>query len=121
MARFDINTPITTREPTVPVDAGLPIGRHRFRLEVFDRQGRRSTPNDAIVEVQRIVVNPVLPVLSPVVSPVISPVIAPVVGPRPPVVPIRPTPVIITREAPSPPPRRSRKRTKRGRTKKEKP
>jgi len=127
MARFDINTPITTREPTVPVDGELPIGRHLFRLEVIDREGRRSTPNDAIVDVQRIVVSPVVtpvvsPVLTPGVSPVVSPVIAPVVGPRPPLVsPIRPTPVIITRDAASPPPRRSRKRTKRGRTKKEKP
>ena len=94
MARFDINTPITTREPTVPVDAGLPIGRHLFRLEVIDRQGRRSIPADAIVEVQRIVVDP-----------------------RPPVPPTDPTgPVIITRTAVSPSPRRSR-----GRMKKEKP
>jgi hypothetical protein len=98
MARFDINRPITTREPTVPVDAGLPIGRHLFRLEVIDRLGRRSTPNDAIVEVQRIVVDP-----------------RPPVPPLPP--PIDPTrPVIITRSAVSPSPRR-----RRGRTKKEKP
>jgi len=95
MARFDINRPITTREPTVPVDAGLPIGRHLFRLEVIDRQGRRSTPNDAIVEVQRIVIDPRPPVL-------------------PPIDPTRP--VVITRSAVTPSPRRPR-----GRTKKEKP
>ena len=42
MARFDVNTPITTREPTITVDAGLPIGRHRFRLEVIDASGRAA-------------------------------------------------------------------------------
>ena len=97
MARFDLNTPITTREPTVPVDAGLPLGRHLFRLEVIDRQGRRSTPNDAIVEVQRIVVDPRPP------------------GP-PPIVPTGP--VIITRAAGSPSPQRSRGRKQRAKKEK---
>ena len=66
MARFDINAPITTREPTVTVDAGLPIGRHRFRLEVIDGQGRRSTPHDAIVDVQGLVIDPRPSVLAPI-------------------------------------------------------
>ena len=94
MARFAVNRPITTSEPTVTVDAGLPIGRHRFRLEVIGAAGSRSAPDEAIVEVQSIVVDP-----------------------RPPVPPTDPTgPVIITRTAVSPSPRRSR-----GRMKKEKP
>jgi len=96
MARFDINTPIATREPTVPVDAGLPAGRHLFRLEVIDRLGRRSrTPSHVIVEVQPIVVDA-----------------------RPPVLPsVDPTrPGIITRPPVLRPPRRSP-----GRRKKEKP
>ena len=58
MARFLVNTPITTREPTVTVDAGLEIGRHRFRLAVIDREGRTSPPHEAIVEVQRLVIDP---------------------------------------------------------------
>ena len=93
MARFEINTPITTREGTVTVDAGLAVGRHRFRLDVIDAQGRRSrTAGEAIVEVQRIVVDP-----RPPVPPV-------VIDPRP--------PVIITRPgvAPSGRSRRSRKK-----------
>src|SRR5262245_56633210 len=74
MARFEINAPITTREPTVTVDAGLSIGRHRFRLEVIDAQRRTSSPHEAIVEVQRIVVDP-LPTgpIGPV-RPVVDPV-----------------------------------------------
>jgi hypothetical protein len=58
VARFAIDTPITTREPTVTVDAGLAIGRHRFRLDVIDREGRASLPHEAIVEVQRVVIDP---------------------------------------------------------------
>lgn len=94
MARFEINTPITTRAATVTVDAGLPVGRHRFRLDVIDVQGRRSrTPGEAIVEVQRIVIDP-----RPPVPPV-------VIDPRP--------PIIITRPGVAPsgrPSRRSRKK-----------
>ena len=67
MARFPIDTPVTTREEIVTVDAGLAVGRHRFRLEVIDGEGRRSTPHEAIVEVQRTTpVDPVLPPIGPV-------------------------------------------------------
>ena len=98
MARFEINTPIATREATITVDAGLPVGRHRFRLDVIDVQGRRSkTPGEAIVEVQRIIVDP-----RPPVPPV-------VIDPRP--------PVIITRPGRLP----SGRTTRRPRVKKEKP
>lgn len=58
MARFALNTPITTREPEVTVDAGLEVGRHRFRLAVIDSEGRVSQPHEAIVEVQRVVIDP---------------------------------------------------------------
>jgi hypothetical protein len=90
MTRFDINAPIATREPNVTVDAGLPIGRHRFRLEVIDAVGSRSTPNDAIVEVQRIVIDPgpAGPSRIDPTGPIIRPV-APV-GPTGP--PVRPAP-----------------------------
>jgi hypothetical protein len=73
MARFVVNTPITTREATVVVDAGLPIGVHRFRLEVIDAAGNRSRPSDAIVQVQRIVVGPVIPTPIDPVRPVLDP------------------------------------------------
>ena len=58
MARFVVGTPQITREPTITVDAGLPVGRHRFRLEVVDASGLRSAPDQAVVEVQRIIIDP---------------------------------------------------------------
>src|SRR5689334_1287692 len=58
MARFAVRTPITTRESTITVDEGLAIGRHRFRLEVIDSAGLRSAPDEIVVEVQRIIVDP---------------------------------------------------------------
>ena len=121
MARFVVGTPQITREPTITVDAGLPVGRHRFRLEVVDASGLRSAPDQAVVEVQRIIVGPniptgpVIPTPGPVIGPVTGPVIGPVIPTPGPVVgpvigPVIPTPGPIIR-----PPR------PRTRTKKEKP
>lgn len=53
MARFVVDQPIRTREPTIVVDAGLAPGRHRFRLEVVDSAGRRSAPDVAVVTIER--------------------------------------------------------------------
>ena len=125
MAEFRINVPVTTVEPAVTVDAGLPIGRLRFRLEVIDSAGHRSAPHEAIIEVQRlaspgpIVVTPGPVVVNPgpiVVNPgpiVVNPgPIVPTPGPvRPPVitpVPTRPTGTPIVR-TPAPTRRRRRK------------
>ena len=103
MARFERNQPIDTREPTIVVDPGLAVGRHRFQLEVFDGAGNRSRPDTAVVEIRRLeptgpvgpvgpVVDPVGPVVGPgpIVSP--GPVVDPVgpVGPSTPVTPVRP-------------------------------
>ncbi len=86
MARFEVRTPITTREPTIVVDAGLPVGRHRFRLEVIDTTGQRSAPDDAIVDVQRIVgPGPVIPTPGPIIPTPIIPTPGPIIprqGPR---------------------------------------
>ena len=89
MARFVVGTPQVTREPTIVVDAGLPVGRHRFRLEVLDSTGLRSRPDDAIVDVQRIIVDPgpvitsgpTIPTPGPVIGPVTGPITGPVTGP----------------------------------------
>lgn len=51
MARFEPNVPIKTTEASVEVDAGLPVGRHRFRLEVSGASGGSSAPMDIVVEV----------------------------------------------------------------------
>ena len=78
------------------VDAGLPVGRHRFRLEVVDSTGQRSAPDSVIVEVQRIVVGPVGPInptpgpFIPTPGPVIPTPIIPTPGP------VIPTPIIPT-------------------------
>ena len=58
MARFVLNQTIETAEPTIAVDPGLPLGRHRFQLVVIDDAGHRSRPVEAIVEVQREIVPP---------------------------------------------------------------
>ena len=89
MARFVVGEPHITREPTIVVDAGLPIGRHRFRLEVVDSAGLRSAPDDALVDVQRIIVDPgplipsgpIIPTPGPVIGPVTGPITGPITGP----------------------------------------
>jgi hypothetical protein len=113
MARFVAGTPITSREPTMVVDAGLPVGRHRFRLEVVDSTGRRSVADDAIVEVQRVVVGPVGPIIPTPgpVNPTPGPIIPTPVIPTPgPIIPT-PGPVIPT-PGPIRPTRPSRTRRK---------
>ena len=111
MARFVVGEPHITREPTIVVDPGLPVGRHRFRLEVVDASGLRSAPDDAIVDVQRIVVDPgtvipsgpIIPTPGPVIGPVTGPITGPITGPvtGPVIGPVRPpTGPIIRRTRP---------------------
>ena len=71
MAKFVVGQPIVTAVPSIVVDAGLPVGRHRFQLEVLTDTGQRSAPDVAVVEVQQstLVVDPVLSVLSPTIAP----------------------------------------------------
>ena len=109
MARFVVRTPITTREPTITVDEGLAVGRHRFRLEVVDNAGLRSAPDEVVVEVQRIVVDPGPVGPGPIVvnpgpivvnpGPVINPTPGPVINPGPIVRP----PIVRSSDAVEPP------------------
>ena len=62
MAQFVAGQPITTSEPVITVDAGLPPGSHRFRLEVFNVQGRVSPPAEVVVRVLARVPGPVRPI-----------------------------------------------------------
>lgn len=96
MARFAIGQTVTTDQPTVVVDAGLPAGSHRFRLVVVDMAGNTSRPDEVLVVVQAI--SPITPVTP--VTPV-SPV-----TPVTPVVPVRPAGAAPT--ASRPPPRSTR-------------
>ena len=74
MAVFSLNKPVTTNVPTVVVDAGLPVGRQRFRLVVVDNAGNPSRADEVVVTIQRQVLttgptvtplNPTLPILTP--------------------------------------------------------
>ena len=53
MTAFAINKPVATSEPVVTVDAGLPVGGHRFALQVQRGDGRASTRSVVIVQVVR--------------------------------------------------------------------
>jgi hypothetical protein len=86
MAKFEVRRPLTTREPTVVVDGGLPVGVHRFELIVVNAAGVKSAPDQVLVQIQAVTpLSPVSP-LTPVspVSPLtpVSPV-APVIPTRP--------------------------------------
>jgi hypothetical protein len=52
MAKFEPNKPQITEGPTITVDAGLPVGRHRFQLVVEDDAGQRSAPAETVVTIQ---------------------------------------------------------------------
>ncbi len=105
MVSFVAGKSVSTDTPNVVVDAGLPAGRHRFRLVVQDNGGTNSQPAEIVVQVQRLVVPPITgpvitgpvvlgPVVSgplapgPVTGPVIGPVIGPVPGPGPAIGPV---------------------------------
>ena len=49
MARFVVGQPITTTVPIIDVDPGLPVGSHRFQLEVVD--GDRNVSRPDVVDV----------------------------------------------------------------------
>lgn len=57
MAKFSVGKPITTTTAAVLVDAGLPIGNHRFQLEVIDSSGLRSQADIRVISVQRVLTN----------------------------------------------------------------
>ena len=49
--RLQPNRPFVGEQPTVTIDAGLPLGPHRFRLEVVGTSGLRSQPAEVVVVV----------------------------------------------------------------------
>ncbi|QSA98403.1 hypothetical protein [Methylococcus sp. EFPC2] len=85
MARFRINEPITTREPSIVVDAGLDAGVHRFQLEVLDAAGNRSVADIVAVQIQRPVVTNPAPTLRSTSNPEPSPTDAVPTAPTAPV------------------------------------
>ena len=63
MATFVRGQPITTREPTIKVDAGLAVGVHRFQLVVRTDTGQTSAPVVAEVAIQRTILDPTRPIV----------------------------------------------------------
>ena len=51
MTKFVPREPVTTNEPVVDVDGGLPVGTHVFVLVVEDEAGNASRPARAVVRV----------------------------------------------------------------------
>ncbi|MGB8167343.1 MAG: hypothetical protein WCF18_07605 [Chthoniobacteraceae bacterium] len=47
--KFEPNRPIETSQAAAQVDAGLPVGRHRFQLIVVNSRGQSSKPSEAVV------------------------------------------------------------------------
>ncbi len=70
MARFELNKPVTSDRPNITVDAGLPPGQYRFRLEVEDQSGNRSRSDEVVVTVFRPVIGPVGPLGPVIVTPI---------------------------------------------------
>jgi hypothetical protein len=95
MAQFAVGQSITTREPTIEVDAGLAAGDHRYSLVVLDAAGRRSAADVVTVRVQRLVIP------GPIDRPDPTPVPIDRLNPTP-----TPTPTPIGRLDPTPTPGR---------------
>ena len=103
MATFTVDRPITTREPSIAVDAGLAVGEHRFQLVVVDSAGLRSAPALAVVSVQRRTITQPGPIVS---GPILAQPVATQPAPTRPTT-LTPTSTVIRRDDPPRPPRRT--------------
>jgi hypothetical protein len=67
MAKFIVGIPVVTKVSSVVVDTQLPVGRHRFQLEVLNDTDQKSTPDIVVVQVSELngSVEPVSAVLPP--------------------------------------------------------
>lgn len=77
MVDFTRKSQFTTREATLKVDKGLPVGVHTFELVVTDDSGNRSKAAQVRVSITRLTVvdNPLRPV---VVDPIVDIIIPPI-------------------------------------------
>lgn len=82
MVTFVQGRAVKTAEPTVTVDAGLPLGTHRFQLVVLTDTGQQSAPVFASVAVVRIVTEPLNPTLNTGVLTPVNPLDTTLVRPR---------------------------------------
>lgn len=61
MTTFTVGKPVTTAVAEVTVDAGLPLGSHRFQLVVVDADGNSSKAAEVVVQVDRVIAAPTDP------------------------------------------------------------
>lgn len=118
MAKFNVGRSVTTAVPEVVVDAGMPAGRHRFRLVVLDRAGNTSRPDEIVLTINRLglpislgggtggtTLPPLLQPITPVtpVTPVLPVMPVMPVVPVVPVVPLVPSVPVVPVRPPRPP------------------
>ncbi len=60
-----LNQPFESPRPNVVVENALAPGRHRFALTVIDDNGQQSATDQVVIEVRRVIVEPVLPPVAP--------------------------------------------------------
>lgn len=60
-----LNQPFESPRPNVVVENALAPGRHRFALTVIDDSGQESATDQVVIEVRRVIVEPVLPPVAP--------------------------------------------------------
>ncbi len=70
MAGFTVGKAIVTDTPMIQVDAGLPIGTHRFTLVVTNDKGVESLPATIDVVIYRLLTPPITPTRVPIPRPI---------------------------------------------------
>ncbi len=81
MVDFRRRKRVGSRDASIKVDPGLPVGRYTFQLTAFDEAGNKSKPARIRVEIvdQRVVIDPRL----------VNPDIRTPIGPTTPIAPVR--------------------------------
>lgn len=87
MVSFVRGRSISTTTPTVAVDAGLPLGTHRFQLVVVSASGQASAPAIVDVAIARIGTEPLNPNVGSTITSPVRPLDTTIVRPRAPAPP----------------------------------
>lgn len=82
MVSFVRGRTLSTTTPTVAVDAGLPLGTHRFQLVVVSASGQASAPAIVDVAVARIGTEPLNPNVGSTITSPVRPLDTTIVRPR---------------------------------------
>jgi hypothetical protein len=71
MAEFAPNKPVTSEEPIIVVDKGLPVGIHVFQLQVQDNLGQLSAAVSVSVSIEKSTLFGFPGGITPIIPPVI--------------------------------------------------